>query len=86
VMAKSASRVAMMIQMLMRICAYPGNPRAPREFVKRSPRNIALHTAHAMRVPETPPFAPYHGWLRRGSRFATAVERPQGPDTLLTAH
>src|SRR5215831_20361952 len=23
---------------------------------------------------------------RRGSRFATAIERPQGPDTLLTAH
>ena len=55
---------------------------APVSLRKRSPRNLALHTAHTMRVPETPPFAPYHGWLRRGSRFATAIERPQGPDTL----
>src|SRR5262249_49090702 len=35
--------------------------------------------------PRPRPFAPYHGWLRRGSRFATAIERPQGPDTLLTS-
>jgi hypothetical protein len=50
--------------MLMRISRLSGNPRAPREFAKRSPRNIALHTAHTMRVPETPPLV-----LRAGFSF-----------------
>src|SRR5262249_998102 len=42
---------------------------------------------NAMRRPDPAPSTPHAVYpLRRGSRFATAIERPQGPDTLLTAH
>ena len=44
------------------------------EFEKRSPRNIALRIAHTMRVPETPPFAPYHGSC--GGVLVLATDKP----------
>src|SRR5262249_17394207 len=47
---------------------------------KRSPSpSYRPHT----RVPETPLLE--HSHAGRGSRFTTAIERPRGPDTLLTA-
>src|SRR5262249_13848808 len=50
---------------------------------RKSPVILALRTVLTMRAPETPPLVPApHRTLGRGSRFATAIERPQGPDTL----
>ena len=53
---------------------------APVSLRKRSPSpSYRPHT----RVPETPLLE--HSHAGRGSRFTTAIERPRGPDTLLTA-
>jgi hypothetical protein len=51
------------------------------EFAKRSPHNIALHIAHTMRVPETPPLGTPH--LGRGSLAKDkplSGTRTDGPD------
>src|SRR5215471_3168016 len=46
-----------------------------REFAKRSPRNIILPTAHAMRVPETPPEPPFGLRTRAGFSSARRARR-----------